>query len=426
MKAWFTKTFAEVEEDVYVSKDAVYGEYLKTSFACDNRPLFFNLVVRNIIGCEPFRHVVPVGKKKRTFLHLKFKDGKPTLTHPEESTVSQCSSSEADGTSTNEAEDHWNNYEDDTTHSIPDSLFLEETSDNDIVEDDGSEEDSDDVLEIKPPGKKKVREEFASDCEEDIDASDGPRCRDPKKEILLGKQFFNGDIFFSNNRYKNIGQVNLKSLNSPASKTFHSFLSEKFPNPSLVNQELSDDSSRMKIFQKSGPGNKKKAREEQTKSFIAATFPPLVVSSVGVKVLEGTFKGDVFPQFSVDVAYNIKHKRFRSTYYCEICVPFQRYFLTSGKASKVPPLKSKGASTQTILDGTAKLPFKGTVQAYEHCISEPHRKAVYFVSGTSEELACGASKQEVSHGINPTRSLGSSMKVKVNTVDHYFASPKNL
>ena len=84
----------------------------------------------------------------------------------------------------------------------------------------------------------------------------------------------------------------------------------------MVNQELRNDSSRMKIFQKSGPGNKKKAREEQTKSFIAASFPPLVVSSVGVKVLEGTFKGDVSPQFSVDVAYNTKRKRFRTTYGC--------------------------------------------------------------------------------------------------------------
>ena len=101
------------------------------------------------------------------------------------------------------------------------------------------------------------------------------------------------------------------------------------------------------------------------RSFLATSFPPVMVGSVALEHINYTEKGKFFPQFSHVGGSTIK---------CKICIPHQKWGMENQQTYH--KLKSKHASIQSILDGTTILNFSGVVQAEEHSRSKCHQDAL--------------------------------------------------
>ena len=126
-------------------------------------------------------------------------------------------------------------------------------------------------------------------------------------------------------------------------------------------------SQRIKIYSASSK-NSQSFDDLKIKSFVATCFPPLKVGSFAAKCLGPlTFAGDLFPQ------YTQVHK---SNFECAVCIPFLRWCIINNHPH--PSSRSKKASTETILNETAKLDFQGMMQLHEHSTSKCHKEALDF------------------------------------------------
>lgn len=75
--------------------------------------------------------------------------------------------------------------------------------------------------------------------------------------------------------------------------------------------------------------------------------------------------------------------------------------------------RSRKATTQTILEGTAELEFSGLVQVQEHSVSKCHMEACSFWKDREIEKCTE----------KPSSKKGEEKKRK--TIDQYFGKPSN-
>lgn len=142
--------------------------------------------------------------------------------------------------------------------------------------------------------------------------------------------------------------------------------------------------------------------DSRIRAFLAVTFPPIKVGSLAGTVIEMSFEGDIFPQFT-HVA--------KGTYKCAICVPYLKWAILHNHPHSVT--RSRKATIQTILEGTAELEFSGLVQLQEHSVSKCHMEACSFWK--DREIEKSTEK--------PSSKNGGDKKKK--TIDQYFRKPSN-
>ena len=118
-------------------------------------------------------------------------------------------------------------------------------------------------------------------------------------------------------------------------------------------------------FSEAGPSSS--VPVARTRAFLAASFPPVTVGDLAASVVPGAEEGKPFPQFTNTSGSDIL---------CTVCLPHQKW----AKSNLQPhhQLKSKQASAQALLDGTAILQFSGVVQTEEHSKSKYHQEALAF------------------------------------------------
>ena len=108
-------------------------------------------------------------------------------------------------------------------------------------------------------------------------------------------------------------------------------------------------------------------KDTQMRAFLAATFRPIKVGSLAGEGVDTSFQGDTFPQFIHIAKGNFK---------CAICIPYLRWAILNNQTHS--SARSKKATTDAILAGTADLEFSGLVQVKEHSTSRCHLEAYQF------------------------------------------------
>lgn len=195
-----------------------------------------------------------------------------------------------------------------------------------------------------------VSDQSDSDMSESADATSNPLCNHEEESS-------SSDALFRK-YHKNIN--NLLPCHLPGRPTsFQLYLSSVFPDPSNFSVE------RQHIHSLSASTSMYK--DARIRAFVSACFPPIKVGSFPGECDGFTFTGDVFPQFShVDKSY----------FNCEICIPHCKWAILNNHP--YPSTRSKQASIDAILAGTAKLVFSGVVQMHEHSLSKCHVEAASF------------------------------------------------
>lgn len=226
-----------------------------------------------------------------------------------------------------------------------------EGADNYVEEDEKSVKEGE-----KEESKSSVEEESSvsdqsdSDMSESADATSNPLCNHEEESS-------SSDALFRK-YHKNIN--NLLPCHLPGRPTsFQSYLSSVFPDPSNFSVE------RQHIHSLSASTSMYK--DARIRAFVSACFPPIKVGSFPGECDGFTFTGDVFPQFS--------HVG-KSYFNCEICIPYCKWAIVNNHP--YPSTRSKQASVDAILAGTAKLVFSGVVQMHEHSLSKCHVEAASF------------------------------------------------
>jgi len=107
--------------------------------------------------------------------------------------------------------------------------------------------------------------------------------------------------------------------------------------------------------------------DARIRAFIATCFPPVEVGSLAGDYLPFTFQGDIFPQFTHHGNQNVQ---------CAICISYLKWAIQNQKPHS--QCRSKKASNDAVLSGTARLEFSGLVQAREHKLSKCHAEAIEF------------------------------------------------
>ena len=227
------------------------------------------------------------------------------------------------------------------------------------------EEEADDhVKENEKAGKEGEKEEFESSLEEESSDSDQSKSDMGESADATSNPLYNHEEESSSSDalfrkyHKNINDLLPRHL--PGRPTsFQSYLSSVFPDPSnfsVERQHIHSLSASTSIY-----------KDARIRAFVSACFPPIKVGSFPGECDGFTFTGDVFPQFSqVDKSY----------FNCEICIPYCKWAILNNHP--YPSTRSKQASVDAILAGTAKLVFSGVVQMHEHSLSKCHVEAVSF------------------------------------------------
>ena len=242
---------------------------------------------------------------------------------------------------------------------------LEKGEENGVVMeevDDNEEEEEEEEEEEAKFGEEGEKEEFESSVEEvSSDSgqikSDVVEYDDASRDPLSDNEeesSSNDDIFRKYHKKIN----DLLPCHLPGRPTsFQSYLKSVFPDRSNFNVE------RHNIHSLSASTSVYK--DARIRAFVAACFPPIKVGSFAGECNGFTFAGDVFPQFSqVDKGY----------FNCEICIPYCKWAILNNHP--YPSTRSKQASVDAILAGTAKLAFSGVVQMREHSLSKCHVERV--------------------------------------------------
>ena len=124
-------------------------------------------------------------------------------------------------------------------------------------------------------------------------------------------------------------------------------------------------------------------KDNRTRALLAATFPPIRVGSLAGEATDVSFQDDVFPQFTHIAKGNYK---------CAICVPYLRWAIQNNQPHSVA--RSRKATTDAILGGTAELDFSGLVQVQEHSVSKCHLEACEFWKRDKEPTTKPLPKKE--------------------------------
>ena len=83
----------------------------------------------------------------------------------------------------------------------------------------------------------------------------------------------------------------------------------------------------------------------------------------------------------------------KGNFKCAICIPYLRWAITNNQPHSVA--RSRKATTEAILKGTAELAFSGLVQVQEHSSSKCHREACQFWKrDRTNHKACVQDSQE--------------------------------
>ena len=211
----------------------------------------------------------------------------------------------------------------------------------------GEKEEFETSLEEEPSDS----DQSESDIGESADASSTPLCNHEESS--------SSDALF-HKYHKKIN--NLLPCHLPGGPTsFQSYLRSVFPDPSnfsVERQHIHSLSASTSIY-----------KDARIRAFVSACFPPIKVGSFPGECNGFTFTGDVFPQFSqVDKSY----------FSCEICIPYCKWAILNNHPYS--STRSKQASVDAVLAGTAKLVFSGVVQMHEHSLSKCHVEAASFWS----------------------------------------------
>ena len=149
--------------------------------------------------------------------------------------------------------------------------------------------------------------------------------------------------------------------------SFQAYLNSTYPQSSNFDVE--------RAHLQSSCGSTPIYKDARIRSFVAACFPPIKVGRFVDNCDGFTFEGDVFPQFS-----QVEKGKFT----CQICLPYLKWAILNSHPHSAA--RSKQATTDAILDGTAKLEFSGTVQVHEHSLSQCHLEAKGFWQKKKSEM----------------------------------------
>ena len=189
-----------------------------------------------------------------------------------------------------------------------------------------------------------------SEMDENAETSGHQSCKNKEEKLSP-----TDDIF---HKYHKI--IDLLPRHLPGNpKSFQSFLQSVFPDLSNVSVErhnIHSSSAGTTVY-----------KDAQIRAFVAACFPPIKVGSFAGECNSFTFEGDVLPQFT-----QIE----KGSFSCEICIPFCKWAIINNHP--YPSARSKHATVDAILAGTAKLVFSGMVQVREHSMSKCHVEATKF------------------------------------------------
>jgi len=160
--------------------------------------------------------------------------------------------------------------------------------------------------------------------------------------------------------YKNPGYGAVLPLHLPGKpSSFQAHLTSVFPDPSNSVVE------RANIHASSAKASTYK--DNRTSALLAATFPSIRVGNLAGEATNISFQGEVFPQF-MHIA--------KGNYKCAICISYLRWAIQNNQPHSAA--RSKKATTDAILGGTAEFDFSGLVQVQEHSVSKCHLKACGF------------------------------------------------
>lgn len=440
VQGWMKKNFLEGNEDDNISKEELWADFTNEHGTNDkDKPTFFAIIGKYVFGRPPFSQVKALKKggkssvfeklRKRSFENLTQsnteKDGDVEVSneadeHPiaigdkeeeetaagilDESSISklpnenyspQRNSSEQRRQVVSKDED-FSEIEvgdDNRTLHFPETpTVLEGTEDEKTatVELSGgyssefSDED-DDFCPQRNPSIKRRR--VLSDDEEISDEEDmhdlemtGEESVDNRKQES-GSDQSDADHLFKKH-HKCMDYLMASHLpGNPAS--FQAYLTSVFPDPSdfqVEREEIHSSSARASNY-----------KDLRTRAFLAATFPPLMVGSLAGGVTGISVRGDKFPQFTHSTKGNFK---------CAICIPYLHWAIQNNQPHSVA--RSKKASTEAILKGTAELDFSGLVQVKEHSASKCHLEACQFWIKDKEPTAKPLTSKE---GVKKTRTM---------------------
>ena len=251
----------------------------------------------------------------------------------------------------------------------PDCNFLDFKAEKDLEKGEQNavvlNEADDYVEEDENVGKEGEKEEFESSFEEEPSDSDQSESDMGESADTSSNQLCNHEESSSSNALFRKYHKKIKNLlpgHLPGRPTsFQSYLRSVFPDPSdfsVERQHIHSLSASTSIY-----------KDARIRAFVSACFPPIKVGSFPGECNGFTFTGDVFPQFS---------QVGNSYFNCEICIPYCKWAILNNHP--YPSTRSKQASVDAILAGTAKLVFSGVVQMHEHSLSKCHVEAASFWS----------------------------------------------
>ena len=184
----------------------------------------------------------------------------------------------------------------------------------------------------------------------------------------------------------------LTPLNLPGRPaSFQAYLTNVVKDPGKTNEK------RVALYLASGTTSKHK--NCAIRAFVAASFPPVKVGSFASELIDYTFEGDAFPQFT---------QLEKSNFSCAICIPHLKWAILNSIPHSL--CRAKSASSDAILSGTAALSFSGMVQLKDHSNSKCHLEALNFFEKSKEATPCqvkkstGAKREKPIYGYFPKSS----------------------
>lgn len=204
-----------------------------------------------------------------------------------------------------------------------------------------------------------------------------------KQSVVLDETNLDLDAFFEKYRRHPQRLVPAKLPGRPGS--FQEFLKKVFGSPEIYTSKRKEIASHCETTTN--------AKNLRLRALVVTCFPPLTVGSLPGKSISYSFKGDVFPQFT-----QVQNANFQ----CSICIPYVKWALENNRPHA--SCKSKKASADAILAGTAHLQFSGLVQLKEHSNSKCHLEAIDFwvKNEESPKQASGSKKEKT---VNSQKSI---------------------
>ena len=386
IQTWMEECYCEGEEDDKIAKSEVWSNFQTEYQTTDEkRPTFFALLGNYVFGRPPFLQVKALKKDGKSSMYQKLR--RRSFVNRVHSETAE-SNGEMVGVDV-QAMPCWEEED------APEDTAAPETSDVDYSSDSLDEDHGP----LRQPSKK--RRPVLSEDDDILDEDDmhnsltdvgtdpldieiaGDENVDDAKErsgsvpttARISESLDESEAHLLFKRFHKRMDYLLPSHLPGKPSSFQMYLASVFQDPSDYVVE------RAGIHSSSAKASNYK--DYRPRAFLAATFPPIRVGSLAGEVTGVSFKGDNFPQFTHVTKGNFK---------CAICIPYLRWAIRNSQPHSV--VRSRKATTEAILKGTAELEFSGLVQVQEHSSSKCHLEACQFWKRDKEPTTKPLTKKE--------------------------------